>query len=181
MASHTGLGMGTLEIQPEIADLIGKFIVRWSMAKFTLMMPLLVAMDTTNQEVAAAILSSTNSTEGKIKIVKTSIENMNRQQELKPAILKSIVQLEKLCPERNNICHHAWASDFNNNCIVTIDYRKAKNPGRVTVRLADDLRVLCNRTIDAAHAISAASGSLWITELQVKYLHLEPFSPEQAS
>lgn len=68
MSDASGFGIGGLKDNPGAARLLGEFIARWSMAEATLMMPLLVAMGSNNQEVAAAILSSTNSTEGKIKL-----------------------------------------------------------------------------------------------------------------
>lgn len=157
-------GLGSLDKAPAIAVLIGEFIARWSLAEATLILPLLVAMNSRGQEVAAAILASTNSTEGKIKLVRTAVENMQRHHEKRDPIRSSLKTLMSLCEHRNSLCHHTWAFDFVNNHFVTIDYRKEQDPGRNTERSEADLRDLCNRTMVAAKAISAAAGSSWVTD-----------------
>lgn len=155
-----------------IAELVGHLIARWSLAEASLMLPLLVAMNSDNQEVAAAILSSTNSTEGKIKLVKTAVDNMTHCHELQDPIRKALKRLEGLCEERNTICHHVWAFDAHNKCMVTIDYRRPKDPGRFKVRSEDSLRSICNRIVDVAKEISSASGSTWIGEEGIGKLRL---------
>lgn len=166
------LNMGSLIAHPKIAELVGEFIARWSMAETALLMPLLVAMNSSRQEVAAAILSSTNSTEGKINIINRAIDNMVDHSERKVPMKKSLKKLEIICPERNFICHHAWATNSDDGSVVTIDFRKPVGPGRFTVRSENTLQEICNRTVDAAREICFAAGSDWIDEEAVRKLRL---------
>lgn len=166
--------VGTLITHPQTISLMGEFIVRWSLAEMTLIMPLLVALDSHNQDVAASVLSSTNSTEGKIKIVRSAVQTMNDRFSRREGVLKVLSRFEKLCPERNLLLHHVWAYEEVNQQIVTIDYRKPPDhPGRVTTRSLESLIDLCNHIALISAEICAASGSSWITEEAVKGWRLE--------
>ena len=172
MCNNAGYGLGSLRTQPKIAELIGEFICRWSLAEAVLIMPLMIAMDSSKQEVAAAMLSATNSTEGKIKFVKTAVGNMLNQQSRKMSIKKSLSLLDSICPERNSICHHVWAIDHRANNIVTIDFRQPEGASRIVVRSEENLRSICNRTVSAAKEICSASGSTWVTNDLERQLRL---------
>ena len=167
-------GLGGLQDNPGVAALIGEFIARWSMAEATLMMPLLFAMGSQDQEVAAAMLSSTNSTEGKIKLVRAAVENMaERRPDRRAEIKRALATLMRLYEERNALSHHAWAFDRSTGGAVTLDFRKpVGDRARITPRSEDDLRSLCNRTVEAAKEICAASGSDWVDEEIVEKLRL---------
>lgn len=167
-------GLGGLQDNPGVAALIGEFIARWSMAEATLMLPLLFAMGSQDQEVAAAMLSSTNSTEGKIKLVRAAVENMTeRRPSRKAEIKRALKTLAALCEEQNALSHHAWAFDRSTEGAVTIDFRKpVGDPLRFTPRSEDSLRSLRNRTVEAAKEICSASGTAWVDEEVVEKLRL---------
>ena len=165
-------------IEPETASLVGQFIARWSFAEMTLLMPLAVAMNSSNQGVLASILSSANSTEGKIKLVTAAVENMISHLDRKEPIKKALNKLNKLCEERNAICHHTWAFDHTSMQSKTIDYRKPIGDSkRITHRTDDDIRKLCNRTVLAAKEICIATKSTWITNENVQMLLLPDTEP----
>jgi len=172
MSSESIYEVGSLASVPEVAMLLGEFIARWSLAETTLLFPLLVTLNSSNQEVGAAILASTNSTEGKIKLVRSSVENMPQQDARQAAMKSSLKEFEALCVERNAICHHLWAFRQGDEHATTIDYRRPANPGRFTSRSASSLRELCNKTADIAFAICILAGSSWITEETVKRFRL---------
>lgn len=175
MADQEGFGVGGLGGQPEIARLVGEFIARWSLAESALLMPLLVAMDSHDQEQAAARLASTNSTNGRIALVGKAVEKMTARPHLKAPIAQALNKLEKLCDERNALCHHLWAVGLSTNAAVTINYRiPVGKPKRITVRSDAYLRSLCDRTVEAARDICAASNSTWVDDDDLKRLRLTP-------
>lgn len=152
---------GQIEKDPEITSLIGIFVARWSLAEYSLMLAYQVAVGSARQEVATTVLASTNSTEAKIKIILKLLGVAAISEVRKNAIRKAVKQLEKLCPERNNLMHHLWGYRDNGES-VTIDYREPDDAKKQTVRSAHDLRVLCNAVVDATRGISLATGSSWI-------------------
>lgn len=173
MGEGTAFGVGGLQHHPRLAALLGEFIARWSLAEAALLMPMMVAMGSRHQTVAAAMLAATNSTEGKIKLVKAAVENMATPTDRKLPIRESLKKLETLCGERNALMHHLWAVDAATGGAVTIDYRKpVGDPGRITARNEDELRDLCNRTVETARDICSACDSSWVDDNDVERTRL---------
>lgn len=174
MEKGPNLKLGYLKERPAVALLLGEFIARWSLAETAMMLPLQVALGSPTPEVVSGILSATNSTEGKIKLLKVAVENMAASVEDKAALKRAVKKLEGLCEERNALCHHTWGFDAATAGAATVDFRKPDGPGRITPRSEDYLRDLCNRTVEAARDICAAADSKWVDDATVQLLRLEP-------
>lgn len=163
----SGYVVGMLAEEREIACLLGEFLVRWSMAEFTLLMPIIRASGV-SQQIAASMLAATNSAEGKIKLVKSVVANSPLDAIEKKAIAEAVKALERLCDARNGICHHLWAVG-NEGGVFTLDHRKSVGAdGFRTRRSPEELRELCNSTVSAAVAICKASGSAWANEETIR-------------
>jgi hypothetical protein len=152
---------GQIEANSEITSLVGIFVARWSLAEHSLMLAFLAATGSRRQELATTILSATASTEAKIRIVHKLLGVSAMPDERRKAIRKAVKELERLCQDRNAIMHHLWGRRDNDE-IITIDYREPDTAKSQSVRTVTSLKTLCNAVVDAAHAISQATRSIWI-------------------
>jgi hypothetical protein len=162
---------GQIERSPEVAQALGLFVARWSLFEMSLLMPLILAAQM-SQETAAAALSSVNSSEGKLGLVKNVIMNSALDDTKKNELRQLINQTIPLCAERNALMHHLWAVEATGD-IFTVDNRKpVGDAGRFTVRTVEEINALSNRALEAAHSICAASGSGWVPKSAVAALKL---------
>jgi hypothetical protein len=167
----TEFNAGYLHNAPGVARLIGEFTARWSLAEFSLLMPIIRATGVT-QEIAAALLASTSSTEAKIRTTKAIVHNSRISVTEKNEIKLAINKLSNLCEERNTISHHLWAISTEGD-VYTFDHRKSHESKEFSsLRSEENLKDLCNRTVCAAEAICAASKSSWVNEETISALTL---------
>lgn len=159
------------QLPPNQATLVGLLIARWSLAEFSLLMPVIRATGVT-QEVAAALLATTTSAGTKIDVTLSIVSASALPKNEKDDIIRSIKTLKKLVEQRNIVAHHLWAMSSDGET-HTIDKRKLDNdPARMKRWSADDMKALINQTVQAAHEICRSSGSPWIDETAVKALML---------
>ncbi len=170
-AEAFSISAGQIEADPEITRLLGIFVARWSLAEFSLMLALMVALGSGDQEVATTLLASTPSAEAKIKIVLKTLDVAKQSKDLRDAIKKAVKVLDKLCPERNALLHHLWGRRTTGETI-TQNYREPDPAKAQTVRTVESLKALCNAVVDAACGTSTASGSSWINATDAKRLKI---------
>lgn len=160
---ETAYAPGYLDDAPELCRLLGLFVARWSLAEATLLYPLKCAVSGSDH-VLVSLLSSAVSTEGKIKLVKSSVQSSGIPSDKKIAILKSLKDFEKACEQRNSFMHHLWCRSENDE-VVTFDYRKPPGQNlRKTRRSEEDIKSACNNATVIAFEICKAAGSDWFTE-----------------
>lgn len=162
---------GQIETDPEICQLLGIFVARWSLAEFSLMLALLVALNSRQQELATTILASATSAEAKIQIVLKSLGVAKLPDDRRTAIQKAVKALDKLCPERNALMHHLWGRRSTAE-IITINHREPEPLRAQTIRTASSIKSLCNAVVAAAFGISSATGSSWIDASAAENLRL---------
>lgn len=168
---------GYLERAPEMCRLLGVFVARWSLAEASLLYPLMLVSGA-DEHILVGILASTNSAEGKIKLVKTAIKAAEMDEETRKKINRSLSALEDLCRKRNGFMHHLWCVDPIGTPF-TFDFRQA--PARLDTPLSKQRRALqtegqlveaCNQVLQAAYEICAAAGSDWINTKSLELLTL---------
>lgn len=167
------LQLAQLEQTPEIAQALGLFVARWSLAEFCLVMPMLAATNS-SQEVCAAILSATNSAEGKIKVVRAAVQHSNREilPNGKEDVLRVLRDFMGICTDRNNLMHHVWAVNDESHAL-TINFRESsESSGRTTIRSLEHLVEQSNRSLDIAYRLCSTVGSRFITQSIVEKLKL---------
>jgi hypothetical protein len=152
---------GQIEADPEITSLLGIFVARWSLAEYSLMLALFVAIGSRRQEVATTILASATSAEAKIQIVLKTLGVATLPEERRDGIRTAVKALDKLCADRNALMHHLWGRRSTGE-IVTINFREPNSAKAQTVRTHASISALCNAVVDAARGISEATGSTWI-------------------
>ncbi|WP_149312212.1 hypothetical protein [Methylobacterium sp. P1-11] len=175
MAPHIGpeteTRIGFIDDHPDIVIALGKFIARWSLAEATLTIAFGIAAKV-EQDISAGVLSSTNSAEAKIRLVKTAVKQSDLPEDNKKSMTEALSGLLKLCERRNEICHHIWGAT-NHGDVLTWDFRQP--PGlmkRHKFRTTADINRLSNAAIKSAYEICKSSGSRWVTEATVAKYHL---------
>ena len=97
------------QLPDEQSSLVGLFIARWSLAEFSLLIPVMHAAGVT-QEVAAVLLANTTSAGAKIDVAKSIVSASSLiDQKQTDKINKAINKLYDLVKDRNAVAHHLWA------------------------------------------------------------------------
>ena len=142
---------------PEITAPLGAFIMQWSVLENMLIFPLYVGLPTKAQEIISGLLYSLNSTETKISMVKSVIDNLPDDRGEKKKIQLALKRIAGLCPERNALCHHVWSSDLVSKEFCQFDHRKRGAAKRKNIT-PDYISKLTEKVMQSAQDLIDACG-----------------------
>lgn len=150
------------------AALLGHFLAHWGLAETCLMAPLMLTG--TNQEAAASILASVNSTGVRLDVVMRALEaSEDIPAEQLASIKETCSSFTDLCKTRNAISHHMWVTNATTGKPMTIDFRKPEK-SRYTTWQPDDIKTLSRQVLIIARDLCAKAGQEWVTDADLAVL-----------